>query len=221
MTTHRVWFGKFSSTAFNKPGLRHKYPGQPWEAPYPNHITPNLTAEQTALAKQYNAGILVPRAQLAEASAIYNDKYFATQKHVSGGGFTYIVDEPLAEVLSDFDVGPGGLVPYTIYHADEATPIDAKWWMLGLGAQKNTFQGAQSKNVEMLFDGGASQDSVYMPLYPHNDDLAFSAKVLEGPDLWREKCLLYSFGFSDRLGSALVEAGYGDLFGLRTARVVD
>lgn len=220
MSSDRIWFGQFSNTALNKPGLRHKYPGRPWEEPYKGHIVPLKDDTQSALLKRYNAGLPVAREELAEASAIYDAQCFARQKHVTGGAMAYLVDEPLATLLSGFDTGPGGLIPYTIYEADEVTPIAAKWWLLGLGAQKDTLRGDQSQNVEMIFDGGGEENTTYAPLHPNDDDLAFSTTALDGADWWAEKRLLYSFAFSDRLGSALMENGYGKLFGLKTARVV-
>lgn len=221
MTARRVWFGTFSSTGLNKPGLRHKYPGRPWEEPYKDHVVPTKDDEQMSLLKRYNAGLPVDRDELVEASAIYDAKCFAGQKHVTGGAMGYLVDEPLANLLSDFDVGPGGLVPYTIYEADETTPIDAKWWLLGLGAQKDTFRGDKSQNADLIFDGGSEQSNVYFPSFPKDDDYAYSSDALEGSDWWSERRLLNAFAFSDALGTALMEGGYGDLFGLRTARIVD
>lgn len=40
--TDYIWVGNFSAMSFNKIGPLHKWPGQPWEAPYKNHIVPDL-----------------------------------------------------------------------------------------------------------------------------------------------------------------------------------
>lgn len=220
MTQTRIWFGQFAPTAFNKPGLRNKYPGHPWEKPYVNHMVPVYGGAIEEVTERYGAGIFVSRHELVEASAVYDAQCFARQKHVVRTGGVYIVDEPLAELLSQFDVGPGGVFSYPIFEADEKTLFPEKWFMLGLGAQKNTFRGDLSRNVTLLFDGKGESDSLYsVPYPPCDDDYVYSREALDGADLWREPQLLHSFGFSNRLAMALVEAGYGDLFGLKSARI--
>ncbi|UWQ41754.1 hypothetical protein K3718_01300 [Leisingera aquaemixtae] len=220
MTQTRVWFGQFAPTAFDKPGLRDKYPGQPWEKPYVYHMVPVYGGAIEGVTERYGAGILVPGHELVEASAVYDAKCFARQKHVVRTGGVYIVDEPLAELLSQFDVGPGGIFSYPIFEADETTLFSEKWFMLGLGAQKNTLRGDLSRNVTLLFDGQGERNNLYsVPYPPNDDDYVYSKGALEGADLWREPQLRHSFGFSNRLGCALIEEGYGELFGLKSARI--
>ncbi len=96
MTQDRVWFGTISSTTLGRPGLRHKYPGRPWEEPYEDHIVPLKDSEQTSILKRYNSGQLVNPDELIESSAIYDAKCFARQRHLTGGAMAYLVDTELA-----------------------------------------------------------------------------------------------------------------------------
>ena len=223
--TDRIWVGAFGAMAFNKIGLRHKFPGQPWEAPYKNHIVPARSPEFMDAFRRYSDGELVEREAFSECSAIYDAKRFAREKEFSRAGLGYIVDARVAELLEPFDLGPGGIFPYAIYEADEQTPIKDQWWMLGLGAQKRSFRPDKSKHafLECLFDGKGERDSSYGIMLPMPEDeyLAFSPAALEGADLWTDRELYGAFCFSDRLGQALQEAGLAHWFNLHAARIVD
>ncbi len=224
MAVERIWVGGFPPTSFSKIGLRHKLPGQPWQDPYKNHIIPPEDPVTYQSMKRYDRGELLPREAFTECSAVYDRDRFAKQKEFSRAGVGYIVDERVAEVLKPFDIGPGGMFPYTIYEADEVTPYPKPWWMLGLGAQKRSFRGDLSTHpfLECLFDGKGERDSLYGFAAPVGDDvLVFSPEALEGPDLWQEAELLYSFCFSDRLVQALKDAGLAKWFDLQSARIVD
>lgn len=224
MSGNCIWFGAFRATAFNKIGLRHKYYGRPWQEPYKDHIIP-LDDETTKAAKQrYFEGELLEREDFPECSAVYDQKCWAREKEFSHAGVGYIVDEWVAELLSDFDIGPWGMFDYPVFEADEVTPIPDRWQMLGLGAQKRSFRGDISEHefLECLFDGKGEKDSIYIVGAPVGDDvLAFSSAALEGADLWLEPELPDMFGFSDRLAQALQGAGLGRWFDLQRARIVD
>jgi hypothetical protein len=221
---HRIWVGKFRATSFNKIGLRHKLPGQDWQAPYKDHIIPLSDPQTTANGKRYARGELIQPQEFAECSAVYDAVRFARQKQFSRAGIGYIVDKQVKEVLEPFDLGPGGLFPYTIYQADEVTPTNEQWWMLGMGAQKRSFCPDKSAHpdLECLFDGKGQKDSLYNIAIPPGDDvLAFSSAALEGSDIWHEPELAISFCFSDRLGQALLDADLSHWFDLQTARIVN
>ena len=224
MSGNYIWFGSFRAMAFNKIGLRHKYYGLPWQEPYKNHHIPLDHETTKAAKKRYYKGEVLERKDFAECSAVYDQKCWAKEKEFSRAGVGYIVDERVAELLSHFDIGPGGMFPYPIYEADEVTPIPDQWQMLGLGAQKRSFRWDMSEHpfLECLFDGKGEKDSIYNVGAPVGDDvLAFSSAALEGADLWQEPELLSMFCFSDRLAQALQGAGLGRWFDLERARIVD
>lgn len=223
MTDH-IWFGGFSPSGFNKIGLRQKYYGRPWEQPYKNHYVPLDDDTNEAARHRYSKGELLEREDFSECSAVYDQKCWARQKEFSRASVGYLVDKRVAELLSHFDIGPGGMFDYPIFEADEVTPIPNQWQMLGLGAQKRSFRGDISKHqfLECLFDGKGKKDSIYMLGAPVGDDvLAFSSAALEGADLWREPEVMNIFCFSERLAQALQGAGLGHWFDLQRARIVD
>ena len=217
-----IWIGYFSSMAFNKVGLRQKYPRHDWEVPYVRHEVPLLDKDLRAVIKRYEAGEPVGRSELPEASAVYDAKCFARQKPLSRAGTCYIAHEPLADLLSRFDMGPGGMKPYTIYENDETTPYGENWSLLGLGAQKRSFLPLQSRTVATLIAPTDARAGLYsVPYEPADDDYGCSAVALAGVDMWAEAGLHRAFFYSAALGAALIEAGYGDTFGLHRVRIED
>ena len=223
MSGNCIWFGGYSPAGFNKIGLRHKFYGRPWEAPYKDHVIPPRDEKTKLARKRYGRGELLQREDFAECSAVYDQKCFARQKEFSRAGVGYIVDARVAELLGQFDIGPGGMFSYPIYEADEVTPIREPWWTLGLGAQKRSFRGDISHHefLKCLVDGKGEKDSIYSIGARVGDDvLAFSSKALEGPELWQEAELMYTFCFSDRLAQALQGAGLARWFDLQRARIV-
>ncbi len=215
------WIGQFPATGlFNKPGLRTKFPGREWEAPYKFYVVPPLGDERNLIADRYESGEYVPRSALPEASAVYDAKCFARQKPLSRAQICYIAHEPLAEILSRFDCGPGGVVPYPIYEADEITPIAEKWFLLGLGEQKRSFLPEQSRNLHAIIEPQGTYPGLWRGLGTMDDDIACSRVALEGADLWAEPCFKWAFFYSAALRQALVDAGYRALFGLNRVRIV-
>ena len=207
---------------FSKVGLRQKYRGHNWEAPYVRHEVPLLDKDMRAVIKRYEAGEPVTRNELPEASAVYDAKCFAKQKPLSRAGTCYIAHEPLADLLSRFDMGLGGVTPYTIYENDETTPYGENWSLLGLGAQKRSFLPLQSRTVETLVAPTDARAGLYSVRYqPTDDDFACSAVALDGADMWAEVGLHRAFFYSAALGAALIEAGYGKTFGLHRVRIED
>ena len=81
------------------------------------------SALQKSHRSKFSKGELVKRDELAECSAVYDSKRFSRQKEFSRAEVTYIVDERVTEVFRPFDLGPGGMFPYTIFEADEVTSI--------------------------------------------------------------------------------------------------
>lgn len=167
---------------------------------------------------------MLAREDFTECSAVYDQKCWSKEKEFSRAGVGYIVDERVAELLGQFDIGPGGMFDYPIYEADEVTLIPDRWQMLGLCAHKRSFRGDISEHefLECLVDGKGEKDSIYNIGAPVGDDvLAFSSAALEGADLWQEPELMHTFGFSDPLAQALQEAGLARWFDLQRARIVD
>jgi hypothetical protein len=216
-----IWVSSFTYDLFDRIGLRHKYRGEPWEAPYPNFRVPQCAVDDLPHMLRYTRGHPVSPELFPEALAIYAAERFPPEHPVSIAGIGYLVHDRLADILRRFDIGPGGLIPHVIYEADEVTPIAEQWWYLGLGAQKRSFPPGRSRKFKTVVDGKGLKDSIYRP-WPdrRDDDLTFSTAALEGPDLWAEAELHSCLFMSQPLGQALIDAGLGEVFQLRTALVV-
>lgn len=220
--TERIWVCSFPGELFDKIGLRHKYRGEPWEAPYKNHIVPQRMVDNLPNLQRYVQGFPMSPDLFPEASAVYSSALFPNGRPVSMAGIAYIVNEQVARVFQEFDIGPGGLIDYTIYENDEKTPIGDSWWILGMGSQKKSFLPERSQRVRTVVDGKGVGPSFYR-MWParRDDDLSFSKEALRGADLWAEEALLNAMMMSDALGNRIIEAGLGEVFQIRSALVVD
>jgi hypothetical protein len=149
----QVWISEVMSNneLGNKVGIRQKWFGEPWEAPYVNHYVPKRSESvKTAMYAQY-AGQTLKRENMPEASAVYSMPHFGRAKDVFFAGGFLAVKGKVAEVLSKFDFGAGGgLVPYTIYEADEKTPLPGPFYIVNFGPFKDCFLPDASTNIRNL-----------------------------------------------------------------------
>ena len=221
--TARVWVCSFNPFAiFSRIGLRQKYRGEPWEEPYKNDEVPmRRTADGETVSSKYEHGLPVAPELFPVASAYYKKKRIPKAQPISMAGFAYIVNEKLAHIMKDFDLGPGGMAPYPIYESDETTPIKDKWWILGLGAQKHTLLPEQCRKIRAIIPKTETYIGLYREYSLEPDELTFSRDALIGPDLWAEKHLVEALLMSDGLGQKIIEAGMGDYFQIRSAIVAD
>ena len=134
----------------------------------------------------------------------------------------FVVRGKLAEVLSRFDLGEGGLIPFTIYQADLETPYPGEYFLLNFGARKNAVLPTESRHLEKFsvhHQTGFQKWKVN--LRSEDGDVALSPAALEGPDLWFEPAIYNKIFMSDRLAQALIEIGMGDVFRLQECRIVE
>lgn len=220
--TERIWVCSFPHELFDKIGLRHKYRGEPWEEPYPRHIVPQRMVDQLPNLQRYVQGFPVSPDLFPEASAVYSQELFPRGRPVSMAGIAYILNEQVERVFRDFDIGPGGLVPYPIFENDETTPIKARWWIFRFGSQKRSFLPERSKRCLTIVNGKGVRPSLYR-VWPErqDDDLSFSRAALDGADLWAEENLKDGLMMSASLGDRIIAAGLGEVFQIRSALVVD
>jgi hypothetical protein len=211
--TEKVWLSRVQSNSAiaDKMGLRRKYFARPWEVPYVQHRGPVSDETRLEIMGRYNSGFpLIPQ-EFPEASAIYDPACFRRTKQLfyPAPGFLG-VREKLAEVLSRFDLGPIGLIPYTIYEADEVTPHPGSFWLIGLGVQKATFLPEESR----MFEWGVPNHATgirrpRLDMRVSDGDIALSAAALDGADLWVEKGFRGNLWMSDRLVQALRDGNFG------------
>ena len=217
-----VWISSLLSNGAigYKQGLRDKEPGDDWtpatfEIPLP-------TPENLELTRKYARGIKSEPHELPEAAAVWDPKSF---KRNTGQIFTaaarYVVRRKLHDVLSRFDLGEGGLVPFTIYEADLETPLEEEFWLLNFGAIKETFLPEQSDNVQKR----GVQKNTGLTLWRINgwhedNDIAVSDGASAGADLWFERVVDNKIFMSGALVAALQQAKLDEPWMLKRCRVV-
>lgn len=205
----------------NKVGLRQKYAGEPWEAPYERHIVPPPSEKLSAALWEYSKGYSLDRSQFPEASAVYDWNCFKRKGDLFTAGPFYAVNAKLAEVLSRFDLGEGGLISYPIYEADEVTLVKGEFFLLNFGARKTSFLPEESRAIEPLYVDKQSGDQVWKVKAVANDgDIAVSPAALEGADLWFEQAIRRKIFMSDELVAALRAAKVNVDFKLNKCRIV-
>jgi hypothetical protein len=208
----------------NKVGIRQKWFGEPWEAPYVNHFVPEISQRvKTAMYAHY-AGHTLKREDMPEAAAVYSMSHFRRAKDVFYAGGFLAVKGKVAEVLSQFDFGAGGgLVPYTIYEADEKTPLPGPFYIVNFGPFKDCFLPEASTNIRKPSVHHATGRKRWDVSYVNDGDVAVSPASLAGADLWMcpgvEGRIFMSNRVVEALKTALDDDDFGE-FRLRCCRVV-
>lgn len=133
-------------------------------------------------------------------------------------GSSWIVSRRLANVLRLFDFGAGGLEPVAAFDKDRQIPLPGDYLSWTFPNVKRAFLADQSTNLRNFVPG------VFTTLAAIADgDLVCSQDALAGPDVWLDPSLYGSIFLSDRLMTALVEAGLSEQFqgpiGLKKCRV--
>ena len=201
-----------------KEGTRAKFFNHRWN---PASLTIPTEPEEVYQAfKRHRQGFALQRSEFPEAIAVWDEKRFKRVQDVFTAGPFYAVKGRLAETLSHFDLGQGGLIPFTIYKADLETPYPGEFFLLNFGCRKNTIIKERSQNIvvrgihpttalELLRVNGWSEDG----------DIAVSEAALSGPDLWFEERVDHKIFMSDALAQALIAIGMGDVFKLKRCTI--
>lgn len=133
-------------------------------------------------------------------------------------GSVWIVSRRLADVLGRFDLGNGRLEPVAAFDKDRQTPLPGEYSSWTFSNVKRAFLPDQSTNLRNFVRGVFTTRAVIA-----DGDLACSQDALAGPDVWIDPGLYGSIFLSDRLVTALVEAGLSKQFdgpiGLKRCRV--
>ena len=222
----QVWISAVMSNGDlgNLLGLRTKWFGEPWEAPYVHHRVPPKSRTVFAALMKHASGHTLKREEMPEASAVYDTSLFKRVKDVLFIGAFLGVKGRVAEVLSQFDFGVGGgLVPHTIYEADEKTPLPGPFYIVNFGPRKNCFLPEASANIENLgvhYQTGRIHWSLN---HVRDGDIAVSPAALAGSDLWMcpgvESRIFMSNRVVEALRTALSDADFAE-FRLHCCRVV-
>jgi len=216
-----VWMSSLLSNPHigNKLGLRRKPFGQDWDpegrAPPPvGHIVINSL-------NRYTRGEMVEREELPEAAAVWDEKSFKRAKDIFAVGGFYCVKGKIAEILTQFDLGSGGLIPFPVYKADLKTPYPGEYFILSFGCVKNTIVPDKCEDLTNFLIRKRTGVKIY-----NLNDLKSDAKVvlsnqaILGPDLWFEESIHEKIFISDALAQELIASGLKDLLRLNKCHVI-
>jgi hypothetical protein len=215
-----VWMSSVKSNHAlgDKPGVRTKYFGYDWEPAEFN--VPPMPDDVIAKMRHSGQGFALRREELPEAAAVWNEKRFRLLGDIFFAGGFLVVRGRLAEVLSRFDLGEGGLIPFPVYQADLVTPYPGEFCLLNFGCIKNTVLIDQCEDAKkFVVDKDSGLQIWHINRSKSEGEVALSARALEGPDLWFEEAVHNKIFLSDALGQALLDIGMGDVFRLTRCRI--
>lgn len=169
-----------------KPGLRTKFYGEDW--PPARHELDAASDKRLAILRNYCRGYALAREEMPEAVAMFDEKCFRRMGDLFWAGGIFVVRGRLAELLSHFDLGNGGLVSLPVYKADLVTPYEGDFFILNFGARKSSFLPEQSRNVAKFSVVKATGLQTWQ-VYDWRDDgdVALLPTALDAPDLWFEE----------------------------------
>ena len=222
----QVWISEvMSNNALgDKLGIREKWFGEPWEAPYVNHFVPERSERVKAAMYAAYAGHTLKREDMPEASAVYSMPHFRRAKDIFFAGGFIAVKGKVAEVLSKFDFGEGGvLVPYTIYEDDEKTPLPGPFYLVNFGPFKDCFLPDASTNIRKPSVHYQTGRKRWVVRFVNDGDVAVSPVALAGADLWMcpgvDGRIFMSNRVVEALKTALDDADFAE-FRLHRCRIV-
>lgn len=199
-------------------GTRTKHFGRDWDPATEN--VPTATQEHLDALRAYSQGIAVPRMKLPEADAVFDKKLFSRVGEMFFSAGFFVVTGKTAEVLSRFDLGVGGLIPFPVYEADLATPYPGEFFLLNFGCIKNTILIDQCEDArKFVVDKDSGLQIWHINRSRSEGEVVLAPHALEGPDLWFEEAVHNKIFLSDALGQALLDIGMGDVFRLTRCRI--
>lgn len=201
-----------------KLGTRTKHFGRDWDPA--DEVLPSATQEHLAALRDYTQGKAVRRDLFPEAEAVFNDKLFLRVGDIFCSAGFFVVRSELAEILSRFDLGEGGLIPFPVYQADLATPYPGEFFLLNFGCTKNTILIDRCEDArKFVVDKASGLQIWHINRSKPDGQVVLSPRALEGPDLWFEEAVHNKLFLSDALGQALLDIGMGELFRLTRCRI--
>lgn len=136
---------------------------------------------------------------------------------INGGGY-FLVSGDAADILREFNLGHGKLVPCEVYQPDRETKIDRGWHVWTLGATKDGLAPDEGGKLREV----APNTAIYnLPPEPHKTIVAVhEEKVKGGADVWIDPALFKAVFFSGPLGRRIVDAGMKSAFYLHKCKMV-
>jgi hypothetical protein len=222
MMENTVWYSRIMRDyrVGLKQGLAIKYFGRDWDPP--TFMIPPSPEGTLDLLYRYQRGEPLPREAFPETAYVFDWKRFGRAGDLFTLGPFFAVRGKLAEVLSRFDLGQGGLIPFPIYREDKTTQVPGEFYIWKLGAQKDGFLPDQSRKVKPFGTGLNIVEGWWDPLPDvEDDDIAVSAAAVAGPpDVWCDPKAYMSLFFSDALVAAIGVAKIKTAFEFRRCRLL-
>lgn len=219
--TDKVWISSMKSNYLlgSKLGVRVKYFDEEWHPA--QHEIPVVSEKTLATINRSIWGHALARSDFPESAAVWDEKRFKRVRDLFAIGGFYVVKNKLAEILSRFDLGEGGLIPFTIYQADLKTPFPGEYFLLNFGCIKNTILPEQSENVvKFAVDHKTGQQIWKVNGWHEDGDVALSPAALSGPAIWFEDVVYNKIFMHGSLANALQEAGLADDWQLKECQIM-
>lgn len=216
----RVWMSSVFSPAGlgDKPGTHTKYYGHDWNpAEFEIPVEPD---EVYAAYRRHRTGHALQRSEFPEAIAVFDEARFSKRKDLFFSGPFFAVQGKLAEVLARFDLGEGGLIPFTIYQADLETPYPGEFFLLNFGCRKNTLVPEESEKISKFVVEKKTGIQHWKVDEWVKGPVAVTSDALGGCDLWVEEILYNKLFMSDALAQAITAIGLQEVFALEECRIV-
>lgn len=183
------------------------------------NLCPQQLKQLDAL-RAYTQGKVLARESFPEADAIFNEKAFRRIRNMFCSAGFFVVIGSLAEALSRFDLGEGGLIRFPVYKADLKTPYPGEFFLLNFGSIKNTILPDRCEDATKFLVRKATGVQVWhINDFKPDGEVVLSRQALVGPDLWFEESAHSKIFMSDALAQALIDVGMGDVFRLRRCRI--
>ncbi|WP_309611113.1 hypothetical protein [Sphingomonas sp.] len=214
-----VWMSglKSNNKLGDDQGIRVKFYGHEWE-PAASEV-PLAPDDVHNNIRLYGQGHVRKRQELPESMAVWDERQFKKAGDIFSIGF-FVVRGKLADVLSRFDFGEGGLIPFTVYQADLETPYPGEFLLLNFGCIKNSILPEQSEDATKFLVRKATGVQVWhINDFKPDGEVVLSGQALIGPDLWFEEAAHNKIFMSDALAEALTEIGMEDVFRLKRCRI--
>jgi hypothetical protein len=204
----------------NKQGSHTKFFNRKWNPA--RFEIPTAPEEVYQAYQRHMKGFVLQRTDFPEAIAVFDEKRFSKIKDLFYIGPFLGVKGKLAEVLSRFDLGEGGLIPFTIYQADLVTPYPGKYFLLNFGCRKNSLLPEQCEDAKKAWIDKDTKRQIWdINWLKPKAEVVVHAKALEGPDLWFEEAVYDKIFMKDALAQAINDIGMGDIFKFHECKVLE
>ena len=203
----------------DKLGAKTKWRGEHWPADSFKH--PRKPKWASDAVQKAGRGEKLEDDQFPEAVAVWNEKAFA-----KAGGFIHLsgfltVNEKVAAILRQFDLGEGGLVPVPLVKADLETPWPEPYYYINYGGPKDAFLPEESENVEVLLSRKPPDKSVYdIGWSVADEEIALTNGAIKGADIWIDRFVWHRLFLSGQLVDALRVGKFAVELRLKKCRVV-